>query len=94
MGIPYVANNISCVISISFITTALIVCIVVIIIMIVLMLGKAKIKAALDLQLTKIVGRSTHVESTYEDVTGTSPSVSTINTQSNVAYGHTKGTKP
>ena len=26
----------------------------------------------------------------YEDVTGPSPSVSAINTQDNVAYGHTK----
>ena len=30
------------------------------------------------------------MESIYEDVTGSTPSVSAINTQDNVAYGHTQ----
>ena len=53
----------------------------------ILIRSKAKIKAALQLQLTN---RSIRMESMYEDVTGPSPSVSAINTQDNVAYGHTK----
>ena len=53
----------------------------------ILIRSKAKIKAALQLQLTN---RSIHMESMYEDITGPSPSVSAINTQDNVAYGHTK----
>ena len=30
------------------------------------------------------------MESMYEDVTGPTPSVSAINTQDNIAYGHTQ----
>ena len=50
--------------------------------------SKAKIKAALE-QSNRAEG-ITYKESMYEDVTGPLPSVSAIDTQDNVAYGHTK----
>ena len=56
---------------------------------IILTRNKAKSKAALDLQVTNRAGRGTHMESMYEDPI---PSISTIHTQDNIAYGHTKTT--
>ena len=50
--------------------------------------SKAKIKAALE-QSNRAEG-ITYKESMYEDVTGPLPSVSAVDTQDNVAYGHTK----
>ena len=80
--------------SISSLATALIIGIVVFVIVIVVILrSKAKIKATLELQLVQLPNtaeRSIHTESMYEDVTGPLTSVSAINTQDNVAYGHTK----
>ena len=75
--------------SISSLATALIISVVVFItvIAIILMRSKAKIKAASDLQLTN---RAERTEPMYEDVTGPLPSVGAINTQDNVAYGHTQ----
>jgi hypothetical protein len=56
--------------------------------------NKAKAEAGLELQSNTARSSSTHniMESMYEDVTGPLPSVSVINTQDNVAYGHTKTT--
>ena len=75
--------------TISTLATALIVCVVVFITVtaIILTRSKAKIKT-LEVQLINRVERSTHMESTYEDVTVHLSSVSAINTQDNVAYGH------
>ena len=77
-------------ISSSSLATALIVSVAVSITVIVIILqrSKARIKA-LELQLTNTTGRSIHMEPMYEDVTGPVTSVSVINTQDNVAYGHT-----
>ena len=77
------------IVSISSQATALIVSIVVLLTVIVIILrrSKAKIKAALDLQATNRAGRSTQMESMYEDPL---PSVSVIKTRDNIAYGHTK----
>ena len=58
----------------------------VIVIIIILSRCKARI-TALELQMIDPTG-STHIEPMYEDVTGALPSVSVINTQDNVAYGH------
>ena len=58
-------------------------------IVIISMRSKAKIRAALE-QSNRAERTSTiHMDSMYEDVTGPSPSASAINTQVNVAYGHT-----
>jgi hypothetical protein len=55
--------------------------------------NKAKAEAGLELQSNTARSSSTHnMELMYEDVTGALPSVSVINTQDNVAYGHTKTT--
>ena len=77
--------------SIGFLATALIVGVVIFVTVIAILStrNKAKIKA-LKLQLTNREESSTQVEATYEDVTGPLPSVSIINTQDNVAYGHTQ----
>ena len=86
-NIPYTTS-----ISLSFLATALIISIAVSITVIVIILkrSKAKIKA-LETQLTDTAGESMHMEPMYEDVTGPVPSVSVaINTQDNVAYGHTR----
>ena len=45
---------------------------------------KAQIKTA----LASRAERNTQTEPTYEDITGPSPSLTAINTQRNVAYGH------
>ena len=76
----------------SFLAVALVTSVVVFVTIIVIILkrSKAKIKAVLDLQQISRAERSTHMETMYEDVTGPVPSVSAINTQDNVAYGHTK----
>ena len=76
-------------VSISSLATALIISVVVFITVtvIILMRSKMKIKAASDLQLTN---RAERTEPMYEDVTGPLPSVGAINTQKNVAYGHTQ----
>ena len=71
---------------VAFITslaTALIISIVALLtaIIIILTRSKAKSKAAFDLQVTNRAGRSTHMESMYEDP---SPSVSAIHTQENI----------
>ena len=85
-------TNMEYIISIGSLATALIIIVVVSITVIVVTLtkSKAKIKAVLDLQLTNRMERNTHMESVYEDITGPLHSVSTINTQGNIAYGHTK----
>ena len=81
-------TNTEYVISIGLLATVLMVCIVVFIIVtsIILIKSKAKIEAAL--QQSASPGESIHVEPMYEDITGTVPSESAINTQDNVAYGH------
>lgn len=56
------------------------------VIVIILTKSKAKIK---KIQATNRAG-SIHMEPIYEDITGPLPLVSAINTQNNVAYGHTK----
>ena len=76
-------------ISISSLATALMVSAVVFITVIAIILrrNKAKAKAGLELKLRETArSSSTHMESMYEDPL---PSL-TINTQDNVAYGHTK----
>ena len=75
--------------SISSLATALIISVVVSItvILIILMRSKAKIKAAIEVQPAN---RAERTEPMYEAVTGPLPSVSAINTQDNVAYGHTQ----
>ena len=80
------------IVSISFLAAALVVIVVISVIVIVVILIRSKAKnTALELQLSNRAGRSiTHMESMYEDVTGPLPPVSTISTQDNVAYGHTK----
>ena len=80
------------IVSISSLATALVVSVVISIIVIVIILIRSKAKnTALERQLSNRAGRSiTHMESMYEDVTGPLPPVSTISTQDNVAYGHTK----
>ena len=90
-GIPTDIINVY-IASISSLATALTVSIVISITIIVIILKRNKAKnTALELQLSNRAGRSvTHTESMYEDVTGPLPSVSTISTQDNVAYGHTK----
>ena len=78
--------------SIGSLATALIVGAVVFVTVIVIIStrNKAKIKA-LKPQLTNRAERSsTQAEAMYDNVTGPIPSVSVINTQDNVAYGHTK----
>ena len=76
--------------SISALATALIISVVVSItvIVIILLRSKAKIKAAIEVQSTINTRKSTYTESMYEDVTGLSCPVGSINTQHNVAYGH------
>ncbi len=60
-------------------------------IVIVIKRSRAKINGGLDdLQLTNPTERSRDTDSMYEDVTGHLPSTSAINTQDNVAYGHTQ----
>ena len=75
--------------SISSLATTLIISVVVFITVIVIILikSKAKFKAASDLQLTN---RAERTEPMYEDVKRSLPSVGAINTQDNVAYGHTQ----
>ena len=76
------------IISTSSLATALIISVVAPIIVIAAILKRHKTKSALDLQQASRAGRSTHMESMYEDVTG--PLTSVITTQDNVAYGHTQ----
>ena len=77
--------------SISSLATALIVSITALltVIVVILVKSKAKIQEGIDLQVANQAGRSTQMESMYEDPL---PSVRTIPTQDNVAYGHTKTT--
>ena len=79
----------ACIASISSLATALIISMVVstTVIVIILMRSKAKIKTASDQQL---ISRAERTEPMYEDVTGPQLSLSAINTQDNVAYGHTQ----
>ena len=85
------------IISISVLAAALIASVVVSITVIVIVIARrkaAKTQAGLDLQLTNRTEKSrlraqTQRIITYEDVTGPLPSASAINTQDNVAYGHT-----
>ena len=87
-AVPYI-------IIIGFLIATLLVCEVVSItaIAIILRRSKAKINAALE---SHAAAETTHCqvrdEPMYEDVTGPLPSVSVINTQDSVAYGHTKTT--
>ena len=77
-------------ISISSLATALMVSVVVFITVIAIILrrNKAKSKAGLEPELRETArSSSTHMESMYEDPL---PSLTAINTQDNVAYGHTK----
>ena len=84
-----VANTVNTV-SISSLEATLTVSIVVsaTVIIVILRRSKARIKE-LELQLTNS-SAGTHNEPMYEDVSSALPSVSVINTQDNVAYGHTK----
>ena len=78
-------TNTAYIISISSLAIALIVCVVVFITVIAVILrSKSKI------QRSNRADGSIRDEPMYEDVTGPSPSVRTINIQNNVAYGHTK----
>ena len=58
---------------------------------IILRRSKAKMNAAIESHRAEGTSR-VRDEPMYEDVTGPLPSVSVINTQDNVAYGHTKKT--
>ena len=78
-------TNRAYIISTSSLATALIVCVVVFITMIAVIL-RSKPKT----QRPNRTDGSIHDEPMYEDVTGPSPSVRTINTQNNAAYGYTK----
>ena len=83
-------SNIVYTISISSLATALMVSVVVFITVIAIILrrNKAKAKAGLEPELRETArSSSTHMESMYEDPL---PSLTAINTQDNVAYGHTK----
>ena len=81
-------TNTACIISTSSLATALIASIAIssIVIAIILRRSKAKIKATSE--LSQPIGRSTHTESMYEDITGPH-SVTAIKTKDNVAYGDT-----
>ena len=89
LGMASTATNTVYIISISFLATALIISAMVFTTVMVINIrrSKAKIEAALN----RARGNK-HNEPMYEDVTvtGPIPSGSTINTQDNVAYGHTK----
>ena len=80
------------IVSISSLATALVVNVVISLIVIVIILRRSKANnTVLELQLSNRAGKSiTHMESMYEDITDPLPPVSTISTQDNVAYGHTK----
>ena len=82
-------TNTAYIIATSSLAVGLITSVVVFITTIVIILRKRKAKIK-ELQLLIGGGRSIHMEPMYEDVTGPSPSVSAINIQDNVAYGHTK----
>ena len=89
--LSYSDTNTAYLISTTSLATALIVCVVVsttTVIALILRRSKAKINTTLEL-LHKAEG-TTGNEPMYEDVTGPSPLVSGINTQDNVAYGHTQ----
>ena len=75
-------------ISIGLLTTALIICVVVSVVVIVIILTRNKITAAFAQSNRE--GSIIHAEPAHEDVTGPLPSVSTITTQENIAYGHVK----
>ena len=77
--------NIDYIISIGLLATALMVCVVMFITIIVI---KSKVKSEAALQQSASPGETIHVEPMYEDITGTLPLESAIDTQDNVAYGH------
>ena len=83
-------SNTAFIISTSSLATALIISVMASTIVIAVILKKYKTKAVLDLLPVSRAEGSTHMESVYEDVTGPLSSVSAINTQDNVAYGHTQ----
>jgi hypothetical protein len=86
-GMPNATTNTVYITSISLLATALVITATIFTTVIIINMrrSKAKIKAALNR-----AGGGIHNEPVYEDVTGPSPSVSAINTQDNVAYGHAK----
>ena len=73
------------VVLLSSLATALVGSIAVIII---LTWSKAKIKAALE--QSNMAEGITYKDPMYDDITGPLPSVSAVDTQDNIAYGHTK----
>ena len=80
------------IITIGFLIATLLVCVVVSITAIAIILrSKAKINAALESHRAEGTA-GVRDEPMYEDVTGPLPLVSVINTQDNVAYGHTRTT--
>jgi flagellar biosynthesis/type III secretory pathway M-ring protein FliF/YscJ len=85
-------RNTEYIISTGLLATALMVCVVVFIIVtsVILIRSKAKIKAAL--QQSASPGETMNMEPMYEDITRSLPSASDLNTQVNVAYGHTQTT--
>jgi flagellar biosynthesis/type III secretory pathway M-ring protein FliF/YscJ len=83
-------RNTEYIISTGLLATALMVCVVVFIIVtsVILIRSKAKIKAALQQSASQ--GETINMEPMYEDITRSLPSASDLNTQVNVAYGHTQ----
>ena len=81
------------IITIGFLIATLLVCEVVSITAIAIILRRSKAKINVALESHRAEGTTqVREEPMYEDVTGPLPSVSVINTQDNVAYGHTKTT--
>ena len=73
----------------SFVTALIVGAVVSItVVVIILKRSKAKIKAALE--LSNVAEGTIRNDPMYEDVTGSLPPDNVINTQDNVAYGHTK----
>ena len=78
------------IISISSLAPALTVSIAVSIIVTVIILGRSKVKIKAAQERSNGEENSTCMESVYVDVITQSPLASVIDTQDNVAYGHTK----
>ena len=83
-------TNTAYLISITSLATALIICVVVSTTVTALILRRSKAKINTTLELLHRVEGTTGNEPMYEAVTGPSTLVSGINTQDNVAYGHTQ----
>ena len=82
--------HILAIVLIGSLAAALIVCVVVFIAVLLIILRRSKAKINAALELSNRAEGTTHDDPMYEDVTGSSPSDGIINTQDNVAYGHTQ----